>query len=70
MFRVVCQAHQMGAPGIVDITIHPQQDRIVLELCLKHAVDDQAGPLLQPIAIVLIGDAGQDLCNAACTHQG
>ena len=53
-------------PGVVDVTVHPQQNRIVLQLSLQHAVDDEAGALLQPIAIVLIGDAGQNLLNASC----
>ena len=58
-----------SSPGVVDITIHPQQHWVVFQLILEHLVDDQAGSLLQPIAVVLVGDAGQDLRNAACIQH-
>ena len=53
-------------PGVVNITIHPQQNRVSLQLSLQHAVDDKASPLLQAIAVVLVGDAGQNPLNATC----
>lgn len=58
LLALIFSSMQHGVPGVVHIAIHPQQNWVVLQLSLKHAVDHQTSSLLQPIAIVLVGDAG------------